>query len=212
MIFESLDPLLHFPGRVTVSMLVEPIPPAQAYQALRQERSSRYADRCYTGLIARSQQGRLSEPAAVADLQSMEQEDEEGYYTGATDLVGWLALAVGELTPDERNAVTEGSRPVMADASVVQEIRPSWRKGVDQMPVLSDLYTALLIEEHKAARDVAARLKEYAVGRHAHPLDLGRHDDLCRLRKGGFTPRQVEDSASSPSSSDGPIDEHTPWW
>jgi hypothetical protein len=70
MIFESLDPLLHFPGRVTVSMLVEPIPPAQAYQALRQERSSRYADRCYTGLITRSQQGRLSEPAAVADLQS----------------------------------------------------------------------------------------------------------------------------------------------
>jgi len=70
MIFESLDPLLHFPGRVTVSMLVEPIPPAQAYQALRQERSSRYADRCYTGLITRSQQGRLSEPAAVAGLQS----------------------------------------------------------------------------------------------------------------------------------------------
>jgi len=69
MIFESLDPLLHFPGRVTVSMLVEPIPPAQAYQALRQERSSRYA-----GFIARSQQGRLSEPAAVADLQSMEKE------------------------------------------------------------------------------------------------------------------------------------------
>ena len=74
MIFESLDPLLHFPGRVTVSMRVEPVPPAQAYQALRQERSSRYADRCYTGLITRSQQGRLSEPAAVADLQSMEKE------------------------------------------------------------------------------------------------------------------------------------------
>ena len=70
MIFESLDPLLHFPGRVTVSMLVEPIPPAPAYQALRQGRSSRYADRCYTGFIARSQQGRLSEPAAVAGLQS----------------------------------------------------------------------------------------------------------------------------------------------
>ena len=74
MIFESLDPILHFPGRVTVSMLVEPVPPAQTYQVLRQERSSRYADRCYTGFIARSQQGRLSEPAAVADLQSMEKE------------------------------------------------------------------------------------------------------------------------------------------
>ena len=70
MIFESLDPILHVPGRVTVSMLVEPIPPAQAYQALRQERSSRYADRCYTGLITRSQQGQFSEPAAVAGLQS----------------------------------------------------------------------------------------------------------------------------------------------
>ena len=40
MIFESLDPILHFPGRVTVSMLVEPIPPAEAMQALRQERST----------------------------------------------------------------------------------------------------------------------------------------------------------------------------
>jgi hypothetical protein len=69
MIFESLDPLLHFPGRVAVSMLVEPIPPAEAMQALRQERSSRYA-----GFITRGQQGRLSDPGAVADLQSMEKE------------------------------------------------------------------------------------------------------------------------------------------
>jgi len=60
MIFESLDPLLHFPGRVTVSMLVEPVPPAPAYQTLHQERSSRYADRWYTGLIARSQQAALA--------------------------------------------------------------------------------------------------------------------------------------------------------
>ena len=50
MIFESLDPLLHFPGRVAVSMLVEPIPPAEAMQALRQERSSRYANRRNVGL------------------------------------------------------------------------------------------------------------------------------------------------------------------
>jgi len=98
-------------------------------------------------------------------------DDEEGYYTGATDLLGWLALAVGGLTPDERNAVTEGYRRVMADAGVVQVVRSSWRKGVDQMPVLSDLYTALLVEEHEAARDVAAWLKEYAVGMYAHTFN-----------------------------------------
>jgi len=211
MIFESLDPLLHFPGRVTVSMLVEPLPPAQAYQALRQERSSRYA-----GFIARSQQGRLSEPAAVADLQSMEKEladlqvarrfplslywviglsahDEDelddlgqkmeelqperaragghGQWQVHVPELGWLALAVGGLTPDERNAVTEGYRRVMADTGVMQEVRSSWSKGVDQMPVLSDLYTALLVEEHEAARDVAARLKEYAVGMYAHAFN-----------------------------------------
>ena len=51
-------------------MPVEPVPLAPAYQALRQERSSRYADRWYTGLITRSQQGRLSQPGAVAGLQS----------------------------------------------------------------------------------------------------------------------------------------------
>ena len=353
MIFESLDPILHFPGRVAVSMLVDPIPPAEAMQALRQERSSRYA-----GFITRSQQGRLSDPGAVADLQSMEKEladlqiarrfplslywviglsahdgdemddlgqkmeellltsglvfhqatwrheqalksllplginflgdrrnvnantmaclfpfsrrvhydpdglpygidrnsgawvifndwacdnqnmlvlgdmgsgksmflkwktlwhvllggrafvidlegefeplarllgaehidlglasreklnvldvnpdDEEGYYTGATDLLGWLVLAVGGLTPDEKNAVTEAYRRIMADVGVTQEIRSSWRKGIDQMPVLSDLYTALLVEEHKAARDVAARLKEYAVGMYANAFN-----------------------------------------
>ena len=55
----------------------------------------------------------------------------------------------------------------MADAGVLQAERTSWRKGVDQMPVLSDLYTALLVEEHRAARDVAARLKQYAVGLYA---------------------------------------------
>ena len=33
MTFESLDPILHFPGRVVVSLLVEPIPPAEAMQA-----------------------------------------------------------------------------------------------------------------------------------------------------------------------------------
>jgi type IV secretory pathway VirB4 component len=349
MIFESFDPILHFPGRVTISTLVEPIPPAEAMQALRQERSSRYA-----GFLTRSQQGRLSDPGAVADLQSMEREleslqiarrfplslywviglsahdeeelddlgqtmeellltsglvfhqatwrheqalksllplginflgdrrnvnastlgclfpfsrsvhydpqglpygidrhsgawvifddwtcdnqnmlvlgdmgsgksmflkwktlwhvllggrafvidlegefgplaqllgaehvdlglaskeklnvldinpdDEEGYFTGNTDLKGWLALAVGGLTPEEENAVMEAYGRVMADAGVVKEIRSSWRKGVDRMPVLSDLYTALLVEEHKAARDVAARLKQYAVGMYA---------------------------------------------
>lgn len=349
MIFESLDPLLHFPGRVAVSMLVEPIPPAEAMQALRQERSSRYA-----GFITRGQQGRLSDPGAVADLQSMEKEladlqiarrfplslywviglsahdgdemddlgqkieellltsglvyhqatwrheaalksllplgvnflgdrrnvnadtmaclfpfsrrvhydpnglpygidrnsgawvifndwacdnqnmvvlgemgsgksmflkwktlwhvllggrafvidlegefaplaelleaehidlglasaeklnvldinpdDEEGYYTGVTDLLGWLVLAVGGLTPDERNAVTEAYGRIMAEAGVVKEIRSSWRKGVGQMPVLADLYTALTVEEHRAARDVAARLKQFAVGMYA---------------------------------------------
>jgi hypothetical protein len=349
MIFESLDPILHFPGRVTVSLLVEPIPPAEAMQALRQERSSRYA-----GFITRSQQGRLSDPGAVADLQSMEKEladlqiarrfplslywviglsahdeqemddlvqkmeevlltsglvfhqatwrheqalksllplginflgdrrnvnadtlsclfpfsrrvhydpqglpygidrnsgawvifddwacdnqnmivlgdmgsgksmflkwktlwhvllggrafvidlegefkplaqllgaehidlglgskeklnvldinpdDEEGYFTGNTDLLGWLGLAVGGLTAEERNAVMEAYGRVMADAGVLQAERASWRKGVDQMPVLSDLYTALLVEEHRAARDVAARLKQFAVGLYA---------------------------------------------
>jgi hypothetical protein len=50
MIFESLDPLLHFPGRVAVSILVEPILPAEAMQSLRQERSSRYVDRRNVGL------------------------------------------------------------------------------------------------------------------------------------------------------------------
>lgn len=349
MIFESLDPILHFPGRVAVSMLVEPIPPAEAMQALRQERSSKYA-----GFITRGRQGRLSDPGAVADLQSMEKEladlqiarrfplslywviglsahdedelddlgqkmeellltsgliyhqatwrheaalksllplginflgdrrnvnantmaclfpfsrrvhydpeglpygidrhsgawvifndwacnnqnalvlgemgsgksmflkwktlwhvlmggrafvidlegefeplarllgaehinlglateeklnvldinpdDEEGYFTGVKDLVGWLTLAVGGLTPNEENAVTEAYGRIMADAGIVQEIRSSWRKGADQMPLLSDLYTALMVEEHRAARDVAARLKQFAVGMYA---------------------------------------------
>ena len=35
------------------------------------------------------------------------------------------------------------------------------------MPVLSDLYAALIVEEHRAARDVAARLKQFAVGMYA---------------------------------------------
>ena len=349
MTFESLDPILHFPGRVVVSLLVEPIPPAEAMQALRQERSSRYA-----GFITRGQQGRLSDPSAVADLESMEKEladlqiarrfplslywviglsahdedelddlgqkmeellltsglvyhqaawrheaalksllplginflgdrrnvnantlgclfpfsrrvhydpaglpygidrhtgawvifddwaldnqnlvvlgdmgsgksmflkwkalwhvlmggrafvidlegefeplarllgaahidlglasaeklnvldinpeDEEGYYSGNTDLLGWLGLAVGGLTPNEKNAVMEAYSRVMADIGVTKEERSSWKKGVAQMPVLSDLYTALMVEEHKAARDVAARLKQYAVGMYA---------------------------------------------
>ena len=59
----------------------------------------------------------------------------------------------------------------MADIGITQEIRSSWRKGIGQMPVLSDLYTALLVEEHKAARDVAARLKEYAVGMYANAFN-----------------------------------------
>jgi conjugal transfer ATP-binding protein TraC len=353
LVFESLDPILHFPGRVTVSMLVDPIPPAEAAQALRQERSSRYA-----GFITRGQQGRLSDPGEAADLQSFEKEyadlriarrypmslywvigvsahdeeeledlgqkmeellltsglvfhqatwrheaalksllplginflgdrrnvnantmaclfpfsrrvhyspgglpygidrnsgawvifddwecdvqnmlvlgemrsgksmflkwhtlwhvllggrvfaidlegefeplarlldaeyidlglasdekinvldinpdDDEGYYTGATDLLGWLGLAVGGLTPNEANAVRDAYRRIMADAGVKQEIRSSWRKSPREMPVLSDLYTALMVEEHTAARDVAARLKEYAVGMYANAFN-----------------------------------------
>jgi len=354
MTFESLDPILHFPGRVTVSMLVEPIPPAEAMQALRQERSSKYA-----GFITRGQQGRLSDPAAAADLQSLERDlaelqiarrlplslywviglsahdeeeleelsrrmedllltsglvyhqatwrhegalksllplgvnflgdrrnvnantmaclfpfsrrvhydpdglpygidrnsgawvifndwacdnqnmlvlgemgsgksmflkwktlwhvllggrafvidlegefkplarllgaeyidlglaakeklnvldlnpdDEEGYYTGATDLLGWLALAVGGLTPHEQNAVQDAYERIMADAGVIREDRASWRKGVGQMPLLSDLYTALQVEEQSAARDVAARLRQFAIGMYAEAFNV----------------------------------------
>ena len=354
MVFESLDPILHFPGRVTVSMLVEPIPPAEAMQALRQERSSKYA-----GFITRGQQGRLSDPAAVADLQSLERDladlqiarrfplslywviglsahdeeeleelshrmedllltsgliyhqatwrheaamksllplginflgdrrnvnantmaclfpfsrrvhyapdglpygidrhtgawvifddwacdnqnmlvlgdmgsgksmflkwktlwhvlmggrafvidlegefeplahlleaqyidlglaakkklnvldinpdDEEGYYTGATDLLGWLSLAVGGLSSYEQNVVQDAYERIMADVGVTKEDRSSWRQSVDQMPLLSDLYTALQVEEQSAARDVAARLRQFAVGMYAEAFNV----------------------------------------
>lgn len=349
MSFESLDPILHFPGRVTISLLAEPIPPGEALQALRQERSSKYA-----GFITRAKQGRLSDPAAAADLKSMEKEladlqiarrvplslnwivsvsahdeeelkdlsqkmeellttaglvyhqatwrqepalksllpvgtnflgdqrnvnadtmaclfpfsrshhydpegipfginrhsgawvifnewlldnqnmivlgdmgsgksmflkwktlwhvlmggrafvidlegefeplarllgsayidmglateeklnvldingtDDEGYYTGVKDLLGWLGIAVGGLTAREENAVTDAYIRVMNDVGITKDDRSSWKKGVGQMPVLSDLYTALMVEEHKAARDVAARMKQYAVGMYA---------------------------------------------
>jgi hypothetical protein len=351
--FEGLDAILHFPGRVGISMLVEPIPPAEAMQALRQERSSKYA-----GFLTRAQQGRLSDPAAVADLQSMEREladlqiarrfplslywvvsvsghdedeledlsrkmeellttsglvyhpatwrhelalksllplgvnflgdrrnvnadalaclfpfsrrihydpaglpygidrhggawvifndwlldnqnmlvlgdmgsgksmflkwkalwhvlmggrafvvdlegefeplarllgavhidlglaaegtlnvldlnpdDDEGFFSGAKDLLGWLGVALGGLTPREENAVIEAYTRVMADVGVTQEVRSSWKKGVDQMPVLSDLYAALMVEEQEAARDVAARMKQYAVGLYAEAFN-----------------------------------------
>jgi hypothetical protein len=349
MTFEAIDPVLHFPGRVTVSMKVDPVPPAEALQALRQERSSKYA-----GLIVRSRQGRLSEPALIADLQSMERDvaelqlsrrfplrlawlvsvsahdveeleelgqkmedllrttgvvfhratwrqegalksllplginflgdtrnvnadtmaclfpfsrrmhfdaggipygidrnsgawviyndwagevqnqlvlgemrtgksmylkwhtlwfvlmggrayvidlegefeplarllgadyidmglasnehlnvldinadDDEGYYTGATDLLDWVGLATGGLTPHEENALRDAYRRIMGDVGVFQADRSSWRKGPGEMPVLADLYAALMVGEHSAARDVAARLREYADGMYA---------------------------------------------
>jgi type IV secretory pathway VirB4 component len=346
MTFESLDALLQFPGRVTVSMLAQPIAPGDAMQALRQHRSSQVA-----GFITRGQQGRLSEPSAMADLASAESEladlqirrrfplslywtiglsahddeeledlsqkveellltsglifhratwrqepalksllplgvnflgdsrnanantmatlfpfsrrlwyepagipygidrytgawvlfnewsqdnqnmlvvgkmgsgksmflkwktlwhillggraylidlegefsplaqllgaecidmglaseeklnvldlnpeDEEGYYSGANDLLGWLGIAVGGYTPHEKNAVMDAYRRIMGEAGVYQDDRASWRAGPGQMPLLSDLYSALLVEENAAARDVAARLREYAIG------------------------------------------------
>ncbi len=91
-------------------------------------------------------------------------DDEEGYYSGAMDLLGWLGLAVGGLTPHEKNAVTDAYRRVMAEAGVLREDRSTWRKTPDEMPILEDLYGALMVEEHAAGRDVAARLKEFAVG------------------------------------------------
>jgi hypothetical protein len=64
--FESLDPILQFPGRVCTSMLVNPVSASEALQALRQERTGQVSS-----LVIKQKQGRLAEPETAANLESL---------------------------------------------------------------------------------------------------------------------------------------------
>ncbi len=104
---------------------------------------------------------------AKVNVLNLNADDPEGFYSGAQDLVGWVRMAAGGLTPAEENALLRAYTRVMREAGVVEEEPTTWRISPDAMPTLRDVYTALVVDERAAARDVAERIEQFAVGMYA---------------------------------------------
>lgn len=98
---------------------------------------------------------------------SLNPDDPEGYYSAVQDLVGWVRMAAGGLTAAEENALFRAYARMMQKVGVVEDDRSTWTKPPGELPTLQDIYSALIVDDRPAARDVAERLEQFAVGMYA---------------------------------------------
>jgi len=103
----------------------------------------------------------LSQTANQMNVIGINPRSDNGYLEGMEDLLAWLALAVGGLEPAEKNAAIDAWQRVMAEAGIFKDQADTWTRP---MPRLSDLYTVLVSERRQAHRELAERMKQYAVG------------------------------------------------
>lgn len=92
-------------------------------------------------------------------------DDPDAWHNGLQDTLAWLELALGTLTPKERNVILVPTyERVMRAAGLDPDNPNTWHKPA---PVLSDLYEALRSDERRDAQDLADRLMTMAVGVYA---------------------------------------------
>jgi len=99
------------------------------------------------------------------NILDLNPDDPDAWHNGMQDVLAWLELALGKLTPKERNVVLIAAYSrVMNEAGLQRDDPASWKKTP---PVLSDLYQALRSDERREAQDLADRLEQFAVGEYA---------------------------------------------
>lgn len=84
-----------------------------------------------------------------------------GFDETLQNVLAFLDLACGELSPREENLVTDAFITVMGEAGIERERPETWS---NTPPVLADLYGQIQAQGTSHALDLAARMKQYAVG------------------------------------------------
>ena len=104
------------------------------------------------------------------NVMDIDPNDQDALVSGFGDLCAWLSVAVGDLTPRERNVVMDGAyRETMRRAGILPDDQATWR---NTPPRLGDLYQILREDARPEAQDLADRLTVYAEGLYAHTFNV----------------------------------------
>jgi len=95
------------------------------------------------------------------NVLDVDPDDPEGFIGAYYNFLGWLQVAVGNLTAREKNTASDAYVETMARAGIHQDDPATWRQPA---PLLSDYHAVLETRHEPEAQDLAARLKQYAVG------------------------------------------------
>jgi type IV secretory pathway VirB4 component len=103
----------------------------------------------------------LSSPHSM-NILDLNPFDEDAMFNGLQDTLAWLEIALGKLTPKERNVILiPAYERVMQAAGILKDRPATWKKIP---PVLSDLYLVLRSEVNPLSQDLADRLETLAMG------------------------------------------------
>jgi conjugal transfer ATP-binding protein TraC len=87
--------------------------------------------------------------------------DPEGLLGSYFDFLGWLQVAIGRLSPREKNTVDNTYTQAMKECGIVHDDPESL---TNRPPTLSDWYEVLCSTPEAEAQDLAARIRPYAAG------------------------------------------------
>ncbi len=106
----------------------------------------------------------LSSPHHL-NIMDLNTDEADGWQNGLQDVLSWIELARGKLTPYERNVILiPAYQRVMNEAGILHGDKDTWAK---EPPVLADLYDVLRSNEDPVAQNLAAELYQIAAGVYA---------------------------------------------
>ncbi|MEM1551083.1 MAG: hypothetical protein QW687_02310 [Candidatus Hadarchaeales archaeon] len=95
------------------------------------------------------------------NIMDINSQSPEGFTEMVNNVLSFLEICCGGLSPQERNLVINSTVAIMEKAGIYKDYRETWEKTP---PVLADLYAQILAEGTSLARELAARFQQYATG------------------------------------------------